>query len=210
MASAQMFVLDPDTGEWVAWSGSSGGGGSASVNVSGGTLDEVTLVAAVTSITNPVVTNLSALLTTGPDVFGQLRASSAANLSGLSATFPGGALMTTRPGDWVEFSDPGAATLATATRLAVATRSHVVTSITGSILAVNAQTGLTMRLVEDIGGTPVIRWATKFLPPTGQGRDFTLTGLNILCNVGVSVSVTFSAAPAAGNFESCALTGYTI
>lgn len=163
-------------------------------------------LATLTDVTNPV--GLKAIATTGPDVFTNLRAASQANLGGATANFPGGALMMTRPGDWSNVSDPGAATKATTTRAAPGSgKAHVVTSITGCVLAVNAQTGLTLSLTD---GTLGVIWATKFLPPTGQGRDFQITGLNILISSNAAVTLDFNAAPAAGNFQSCAMTGYTL
>lgn len=203
MAAAQMFVFDTDTDTWVAWDGG-GGGAGGDVNVTGGTLD------ALTAVTNPV--GLKAILTTGPDVFENLRVGSAANLGGGSSPSLGGALLTNRPGEWVAFSDPGATTQATATRIAPgAGKTLVVTGISACVLAVAAQTGLTLRLIDgNSGGTVIASW--KFpIPPSGQGRDLTMTGLNIVIpTTNGPATLEFSAAPAATNFESVVMTGYTL
>lgn len=137
-----------------------------------------------------------------------LRSSALGNLGGLNASVPGPGLLTNRPGDWSEFSDPGAATLATVTRLAApAGKAHVITGIMANCLAVNAQTGLTVQLSDSSG----VRGSWKFpLPATGQGRDLTITGLNIVMTTASSAVCAFNAAPAAGNFESITMTGYTL
>jgi hypothetical protein len=121
---------------------------------------------------------------------------------------PGPGLLVNRPGDWSEFHDPGAATLATVTRIAPAAgKAHVITGIMANVLAVNAQTGLTLTLADSSGN----RGSWKFpIPPAGQGRDLTMTGLNIVMTTASAATVAFNAAPAAGNFESITITGYTI
>ena len=196
MARVQIQVFSVDDSQWVDWDG-----------VVSATVDSIGTIDAVTAITDPVTTNLRALATTGPDTFTQLRAASAANMAGGSASFPGGALVTSRPGDWIEFNDPGAALQASAVRLAAAGLSHYITSISACVLAVNAQAGLTLQLLD--GASIISSW--KFpIPPTGQGREFVLSGLNIGLSTNSAATLRFSAAPAAGNFQSVAMTGYTV
>lgn len=167
-------------------------------------------VTAVTDVTNPV--GLKAIQTTGPNVFENVRIATAANMGGGNAASLGGQLMTNRPGEWIEFSDPGAATLATCTRLAPgAGKTLVITAISACVYMPNAQTGLTLRLINgNSGGTVIGSW--KFpLRATAQGGDLSLTGLNIvLPTTNGPATLEFSAAPAAGNFESVVMTGYTL
>lgn len=220
MAAVQLFVFDTDTDTWVAWDGGSGGGGG-DVTVLGGTLD------AVTTITNPVVLGAGAA-SIGTVVLGagtanvgavglraldaaaaleNLRSSALGNLGGLTSVVPGPGLLTNRPADWCEFNDPGAATLATATRLAPAAgKAHIITGISASVLAVNAQSGLTLRV---LSGASVVASFKFPIPPTGQGRDFTMTGLNFRIADATACTLDFNAAPATGNFESVVLMGYT-
>lgn len=176
------------------------------------TLANVTTVAAVTAVTdvtNPV--GLKAIQTTGPNVFENLRSATAANMGGPNSSFAGGAVLTGRAGEWITFSDPGAATLATATKIAGgAGKTHVITSISACVYMPNAQTGLTLRLIDgNSGGTVIASW--KFpLSATAQGREFIMTGLNIVMpTTNGPVTLEFNTAPAAGNFESVTMTGYT-
>jgi hypothetical protein len=200
-----MFVFDSGSGAWVAWDGGSGGGGG-NVVVTSWTASETVDVELQAGVASVGFFGVQALDGTGA-ALSSLRSSALGNLGGLTASMPGPGLLTNRPGDWVAFSDPGAAVLATATRLAVAGKAHVITSIMANVLAVNAQTGLTITLADSSGN--LASW--KFpLPPTGQGRDLTMTGLNIVCTTASNVTVAFNAAPAAGNFESVCFTGYTL
>lgn len=173
------------------------------------TLATVTTVTAVTDVTNPV--GLKVIQTTGPNVFENLKSATTANMGGNNAAFGGGAVLTGRAGDWMVFSDPGAATQATATKLAGgAGKTHVITSISGNVYAPNAQTGLTLRLIDgNSGGTVIASW--KFpIPAAGQGREFTLSGLNIVMpTANGPATLEFNTAPASGNFESVVMMGYT-
>lgn len=192
MAASQVYIFDGT--DWLPWDG---------------VIEAVTTITdpiTVESITDPVVTRPQAILTTGPDVFQDLRVASAANLGGTSAVQPGGALIGARPSEWIAFSDPGAALQSVATQIAVAGRSHVVTGISACVLAVNAQPGLTLQLLS--AAVVIASW--KFpIPPAGQGRDLTFS-LNTLIATNTAVALQFSAAPAAGNFQSTVMTGYTI
>jgi hypothetical protein len=205
MASAlvQVFV----GGEWVPWDGAA----TITGNVTVGTID---------SITNPVAidgggstgelstqSRVHGLLTSGPAVWETIRAASAANIGGFAGAVAGPGLLVNRAGDWVEFSDPGAATNAVATRAAVAAKSNVVTSISASVVAVNAQTPMTLRLQNGSGNTV---WALQIMPATGQSREFQLSGLNIVMTANTAAVLRFNAAPAAGNFVTCGMTGYTL
>jgi hypothetical protein len=119
------------------------------------------------------------------------------------------ALLVTRPGDWGEISDPGAAIVAQAIRTGVLGSVHVVTSISATLMAVNAQVGVTVRLYDGDIATGTIIWAGKILAPTGQSRELIISGLNLVCSNGNDATLIFSAAPAAGNFETLSMTGYT-
>lgn len=179
-------------------------GGNA-VNVTG----TLTAVTTVGTVTNPVTTREQSLATTGPNVYQDNRALTAANMGGgiTSSSFAGGGTMAGRPGEWTAFSDPGTSAQATVTKAAVAARSHVITSISACVLAVVSQAGLTLQLRD--GATVIGSW--KFpIPPSGQGRDFVLSGLNIVIATNTAVTLEFTAAPTATNFESVVMTGYTL
>lgn len=183
---------------------------AGAANIGAVAIQAAQTLATVTDVTNPV--GLKGILTTGPNVFENFRVASAANMGGGNAASAGGALMTNRPGDWVEFNDPGAATVATCTRLAPgAGKTLVITGISACVYTPNAQTGLTLRLINgNSGGTVIASW--KFpIRAAGQGGDLSLTGLNIvLPTTNGPATLEFSAAPAAGNFESVVMTGYTL
>lgn len=227
---AFMYVFDEDSGQWVPFTGSGGGVGT-DVNVTGGTLDSVGIIGQITNpvqveITSPAQLDIDHINTLGQiqqtvptspqtptkidlltnAAFTQWRCLVGANMGGLASDPLQGAAVVAHQGQWVAWSDPGAATLATVTKAAVAAKYHVIQAITGSVLAVNSQAGLTLRLTD--GATDI--WSTKFLPPSTQGRDFSLSGLNIRCSLNTAVTLAFNAAPAAGNFCTCAMFGYTV
>jgi hypothetical protein len=120
-----------------------------------------------------------------------------------------GAALSTKPGEWTAFQTPAVTTQATANRAAVAGTTHVCTSIEGSVSAVAAQGVLTLVVRDGATGVGAILWATNIGPfVIGTGGQFSLSGLNIPGTNGNAMTIEFTAAPAATNFESVAMTGY--
>lgn len=134
------------------------------------------------------------------------RSASAANLAAQSGT---GAQISTEPGQWSIFSAPGAAVQATATIAASPGVSHVLRTISASLQAVAAQAAPVQVVVRDgASGVGAIIWTERLFVTTGFDIRFTMTGLTLKGTAGNAMTVEFTGAAAAGNFETLSATGY--
>jgi hypothetical protein len=118
--------------------------------------------------------------------------------------------LTTQPGEWTLTNSPVAATQATATRAAGAAGvRHVLKSIQASINAVAAQAAPVSIVVRDgASGSGTILWQDRLMAPIGFSDRITLDGLNIVGSAATAMTVEFTAAPAATNFETISATGF--
>lgn len=104
---------------------------------------------------------------------------------------------------------PAAATQATVTQAAAGIGlSNVAQTISASIAAVNAQPILTLVLRDGATGVGPIIWQINMGPVlAGDSKQFT-ANVNIPGSANTAMTLEFTAAPAAGNFETVALTSY--
>jgi hypothetical protein len=137
----------------------------------------------------------------------RLKTLSAANVAAFSGV---GALMSAGPGEWAIQQTPAAATQATITRAAGgAGVRHVCRSITCSILATAAQGQIIVNLRDGATGVGTILWSAQFALAAGTSDRLPLTGLNIVGSANTAMTLETAAAPAATNFASVALSGYS-
>jgi hypothetical protein len=130
----------------------------------------------------------------------------------LSATTSGDqAALAAPPGEWTLTSAPAANTVATATRAAGAAGvRHVLRSIHASINAVAAITApLTVVVRDGASGVGAILWQDRLTAPAGTDGRISLTGLSIVGSAATAMTVEFTAAPGATNFETLSATGYS-
>jgi hypothetical protein len=112
------------------------------------------------------------------------------------------------PVNWSLFHDPAATTQATVTRPAVVGVQHVAETISYTVGAVAAQTVLQIVLRDGASGAGAIIWGLTVGPiPAGSSVSFSQGGLNIPGTRGNAMTLEFTAAPVATNFESVALVG---
>lgn len=134
------------------------------------------------------------------------RSADATNL----AAFAGlGAALSANPGEWAIEHRPAVSTQATITRAAGAAGvRHVCRSINASLVAVAAQTIIDVLLRDGATGAGAVLWSTRVSAPAGGNVQISLTGLNIVGSAATAMTLEFSGAPVATNFEGVALTGY--
>lgn len=111
------------------------------------------------------------------------------------------------------FNTPAAAIQATATVAAPGNgKRNLIRSLSGSISAVAAaQPMLTIVIRDGASGVGTIRWSVNVGPILiGESKVFSFDNLNISSSNNTALTVEFTAAPAAGNFESIAATGTII
>lgn len=116
-----------------------------------------------------------------------------------------------RPGtqDVAAFLTPAAATLATASLpVSGASQRWICTSISATLSAVALQGQVQLNLRNGGAGAGAIIWSKQVSLPVGGVWEVNLTDLSIPGAYGAAMTLEFSAAPAALNFESVALTGY--
>jgi hypothetical protein len=143
--------------------------------------------------------------------FDRVKTGSAANLS--AATQPQ-TMMVTGPGNWAITHTPAANTVATITRAAGgAGVRHICNSISGSVIVGASQTpgaAVQLSLRDGASGAGTILWS-QTINCTALGNAFiNLSGLNIPGSANTAMTLEFSAAPGAANFESVALTGHDV
>src|SRR5271157_2115589 len=118
-----------------------------------------------------------------------------------------------RPGsqDTSVFSTPVAATQATASLAAPgSTMRWICTSISATLAAgATAQAAAAiLNLRNGASGAGTIIWSKQVILPTNGLWEVNLTDLSIPGAYGAAMTLEFSAAGAAGTFESVAMTGY--
>lgn len=136
------------------------------------------------------------------------RSTSAANLGAQSGV---GAEMTAPPGMWSINNVPAAATQATITRAAGgAGVRHVCTSISATLAAgATAQAAaVSINLRDGATGAGTVLWSKQVILPANGVWEVSISGLNIPGSAATAMTLEFSAAGAAGTFESVSLTGY--
>lgn len=118
--------------------------------------------------------------------------------------------LVTAPGEWTLTNAPVAATAATASRAAGgALVRHVLKSIQASLNAVAAQAAPVVAVVRDgATGVGTILWQDRLMAPVGFTDRVSVDGLNIVGSLNTAMTVEFTAAPAATNFETISASGY--
>jgi hypothetical protein len=129
------------------------------------------------------------------------------NLS--STAVDAGSAMVSLPGQWAITSAPAAATVATITRPADPTGRHVCNTITATLTCAAAQASLLVVLRDGATGVGPILWQGRMACLAGDGQTLVVSGLNIVGSLNTAMTLEFTAAPAATNFETVALTGHT-
>jgi hypothetical protein len=110
--------------------------------------------------------------------------------------------------NWSVQHQPAAATAATISRAAVATRRHVATGLTVCVSGVAAQPTLVFNLRDGATGAGTILWSARLMAPLGSGQCVVLSGLSIPGSVNTAMTLESAAAPAATNFATVSLQGY--
>lgn len=121
-------------------------------------------------------------------------------------------LMVAGPGNWTLTNAPAANTQATATRAAGAAGvRHVLTSIQATLNAVAAVVApLTVVVRDGASGAGTILWQDRVTSPAGTDGRISISGLNIVGSAATAMTVEFTAAPGATNFETISATGYSV
>jgi hypothetical protein len=114
------------------------------------------------------------------------------------------------PDNWAVNSTPAAATQATATKAAAAGVRHFCTSISATLAAgATAQAAAAvLNLRDGATGAGTILWSKQVILPVNGVWEVNLGSLNIPGTAGNAMTLEFSAAGAAGTFESVSMTGY--
>lgn len=160
----------------------------------------------------PSATNSDLLAITRATLFNganwdRQRSASAANISAAPAF---GNALVALAGNWSQTSTPGAAAQATTTRALQAGARHVCTSIAFALAGIAAQPNIIVNLRDGASGAGTILWSMQVGPLViGTSTQIFLSGLSIFGTAGTAMTLEFAGAPAAGNFESVAMTGYT-
>jgi len=118
--------------------------------------------------------------------------------------------LTPPPNPWNLTSAPAAATQATASKTAAPGKINVLTSINASINATAAQPQVTVVVRDGATGVGAILWQDRLTAPAGADSRVSLSGLQIVGTEGNAMTVEFTAAPAATNFETVSATGYQL
>lgn len=144
--------------------------------------------------------------------FDRLRAISAADNTAVTST---GAQQVAPLGTWAVTHAPADNTQAVATKAAGGTTTrHVCTGVSASVVATGASTAgpVTIQLVEDVGGTPVVLQSWKLNVPAtiaGPSAVLAIQGLNITASANKPLSIISSAAGGANTAITVNMTGYT-
>lgn len=136
------------------------------------------------------------------------RSNRAANMALETQEF---AQMVANPGEWAITSAPAANTVASTTKGAGAgSERHVLRSINASISAVaEIAAPLTVVVRDGAAGVGTIIWQEKLMQVVGRSDRVSLSGLNIIGSRNTAMTVEFTSAPGATNFETISCTGYT-
>lgn len=138
----------------------------------------------------------------------RVRSASAANQALASGL---GAIRITSPGTFSIHSEPAVNVQATISRAAVASQRHVATTVAFSINAVAAIAGpISVYLRDGASGAGTILKSWRFAGlAAGDNQIHTFGGLQCFGSVNTAMTLEFSAAPGATNFENVSLEGYT-
>jgi hypothetical protein len=109
---------------------------------------------------------------------------------------------------WAIQHQPAAATAATIAKAASTNGRHVATSITICVSAVAAQPTLVFNLRDGATGAGTIVWSTRLMATIGQGMCHTAQ-VNIIGTKNTAMTLESAAAPAATNFATVSLNGWT-
>lgn len=139
--------------------------------------------------------------------FDRMQNAAAANLAAAQQSH---AALVTGAGQWAVNSQPAVATQASASRAAIPGTRHVCKSVSVSLAAVAAQGIIYFNLRDGASGAGTILWSVAFVLAAGTSDRVTLSGLDIVGSVNTAMTLESSAAPAAGNFATAALTGITV
>lgn len=122
-----------------------------------------------------------------------------------------GAAMVGSPGEWAINHAPAANTVATISRAAVANSVHICRGFSVSINAVAAIAApLVVNLRDGATGAGTILWTERLMAPVGTTFTITREGLNIVGSTNTAMTLEFTAAPGATNFENVNLNGITV
>lgn len=129
----------------------------------------------------------------------------------VSAASSSNSLMVQPPGEWSLTHAPAADTVATVTRGAPGAGAYnVIKSITADLTAVAAITApLTLVVRDGASGVGAIIWSRRLTAPAGETKSVEMDGLNIVGSEDTALTVEFTAAPGATNFETISVTGIT-
>lgn len=139
-----------------------------------------------------------------------LRRNYAASAANLALQSGEGVQLETGPGEWAINHAPAANTTATISRAAVAGQRHVCKGLDVSINAVAAIAApLVVNLRDGATGAGTILWTERLMAPAGTTVRIARDGLNIVGSENTAMTLEFTAAPGATNFENVNLNGYT-
>lgn len=114
------------------------------------------------------------------------------------------------PNTWAINHAPAAATKPTITRAAGgANVRHTATSITVCAVGVAAQGPITFNLRDGATGAGTVLWTATVSAPIGQSVCVSPAPVNIVGSRNTAMTLEAAAAPAATNFATVSLTGYT-
>jgi len=155
---------------------------------------------AVTQYTSGQLTVQNFPYTFNENRFDRTRSAAQANITlGPLGTLKGCQYFT-GPGQWSVFNQPAAATAATATQSALSGKSLILQNIS----ATTTDTA-TLQVLQVLDGATVI-WS-QVLGGTGGPVSFVESGLNLVGTLGNTMTVKFTAAPAAGKNQAVAISG---
>lgn len=139
--------------------------------------------------------------------FQRLYTGSAANIAAATQI----TLAVSLPGEWTLTHAPAADTVATASKAAGAAGvRHVLTSVCADLTAVAAITApLTLVVRDGATGVGAILWQRRLTSPAGETKSVEVSGLNIVGSPATAMTVEFTAAPGATNFETISATGHS-
>ena len=130
-------------------------------------------------------------------------------LVALSLLLPALAVPQTVTQQWAVYQTPAAATQATISKAALAARRHVATSITVCLNAVAAQAApVVFNLRDGATGAGTVKWSASLIAPAGYAQCVTLP-VSIPGSTNTAMTLESAAAPAASNFATVSLNGYT-
>ncbi len=135
----------------------------------------------------------------------------AASWSNLGAAIKSGVTMVEQSGHWSQSHEPAVTVRGTTTKAASAIVRHVCTGFSGSLVAVAAIAApIYLRLRDGATGAGTILWSMAFVAPVGTCINYALSGLCIAGTSGNAMTLEWSAAPGATNFQAVSMTGFDV